>query len=428
MTVTGIKADGRDIPADELDRFFALEPNAVGLIELSTISGSDVRTMLGDLGTRLTECCPELIEIPVLLQTGKDMRVMEIINACSSNLHSLYQILPLLPIAGIQGDGPDIDGTTLGQYPSCFRPYCETFWMRSKKRIRSSWAIFPNTNSPRRSKNSVRFSRPSPDEMALAQFQGIAPTQLQGGSMTIFSFAAVILFEAALRPRDFIILIVIIGLIVLLVVYSKVKETLDAKEAPDKAKRVGRVTQQNLFPNRSDSGPNRADLRYVLKTYGFTRDQSDFFTGICKVRKIQNPSRRSRTRSNSRIFAPRCSVIFSRNRKRISMPRNRRQFFSRSRKRLKTTGTQRSSLHRREGSGRDSNSLLRRARKNSIHQASSLIRTMDFRARFHSICRATNSNFHPAPESKCSFIPEPANHTGLNPKFTDSCLRRHRRE
>lgn len=122
MTVTGIKADGRDIPADELDRFFALEPNAVGLIELSTISGSDVRTMLGDLGTRLTECCPELIEIPVLLQTGKDMRVMEIINACSSNLHSLYQILPLLPIAGIQGDGPDIDGTTLGQYPSVLSP------------------------------------------------------------------------------------------------------------------------------------------------------------------------------------------------------------------------------------------------------------------------------------------------------------------
>jgi hypothetical protein len=122
MTVTGIKADGRNVPADELDAFFALEPNAVGLIELSTISGSDVRAMLGDLGTRFTECCPALIEIPVLLQTGKDLKAMEIINACSSNLHNLYQILPLLAIAGIPGEGPDIDGTALGQYPSVLSP------------------------------------------------------------------------------------------------------------------------------------------------------------------------------------------------------------------------------------------------------------------------------------------------------------------
>lgn len=122
MTVTSIMADGKDIPADELDTFFALEPNAVGTIELSTISGSDVRAMLGNLGTRFAAYCPNLVEIPVLLQTGKDMRVMEIINACSSDLHNLYQILPLLPIAGISGNGPDIDGTPLGSYPSVLSP------------------------------------------------------------------------------------------------------------------------------------------------------------------------------------------------------------------------------------------------------------------------------------------------------------------
>lgn len=122
MTVTGIRVDGKDIPADELDTFFALGPEAVGTIELSTISGSDVRAMLGELGSRFSACCPNLVEIPVLLQTGKDMRVMEIINSCSSDLHSLYQMLPLLPIAGIEGDGPDIDGMPLGNYPSVLSP------------------------------------------------------------------------------------------------------------------------------------------------------------------------------------------------------------------------------------------------------------------------------------------------------------------
>jgi c-di-GMP-binding flagellar brake protein YcgR len=126
--------------------------------------------------------------------------------------------------------------------------------------------------------------------------------------MTVFPFAALTSIEVAFRPRDFIILLVIIGFFVLIVVYSRVKEMLDDKEAPDKAKRVGRVTQPSLFPNRSDSGPNRADLRYVLKTYGFTREQSDFFTGICKVRKIQNPSQ---TLQEPKQFEDFCAQVFA---------------------------------------------------------------------------------------------------------------------
>jgi Predicted glycosyltransferase len=126
--------------------------------------------------------------------------------------------------------------------------------------------------------------------------------------MTIFAFAAVSSFEAALRPRDFIILIVVIGVVILLAVYNKVKENFESKEAPDRTKRVGRVTQPSLFPNRSDSGPNKADLRYVLKTYGFSRDQADFFTGICKVRKIQNPSQ---TLQDPKQFEDFCAQIFN---------------------------------------------------------------------------------------------------------------------
>jgi hypothetical protein len=123
MTVTGIAIDGREIPADELDAFFAMSPKNVASIELTTISGNDVKSMLAGLGNKFVRRIDELVEIPILLQTGKDLRVMEIINEFSGDLHSLYRIIPLLGLAGFTDGKPDIDGTPLGDYPSVLAPF-----------------------------------------------------------------------------------------------------------------------------------------------------------------------------------------------------------------------------------------------------------------------------------------------------------------
>lgn len=122
MTVTAIRADGREIPPEELDDLFALAPDKVGTVELSTISAKNVRTMLSELGGRFSLCIPDLVEIPVLLQTGKDIRVMEIINGFSSDLYNLYQILPLLSVTGIDAKELEIDGTPLASYPTLLSP------------------------------------------------------------------------------------------------------------------------------------------------------------------------------------------------------------------------------------------------------------------------------------------------------------------
>jgi hypothetical protein len=122
MTITGLKADGAEVPADKLDALFSGSPDSVTTIELSTISGTDLREMLRDLGMRFTSCTPQLQEIPVLLQTGKDMKVMETINSFSSDLKNLYQILPLLSITGLPACGPDINGIFLADYPAELSP------------------------------------------------------------------------------------------------------------------------------------------------------------------------------------------------------------------------------------------------------------------------------------------------------------------
>ena len=122
MTITGLKANGTVVPADKLDTLFSDPIDSITTLELTTISGEDVRSMLRELGKCFTACIPELQEVPVLLQTGKDIRVMEIINACSSNLRDLYQIIPLLSITGLPSSGPDVNGVFLANYPAELSP------------------------------------------------------------------------------------------------------------------------------------------------------------------------------------------------------------------------------------------------------------------------------------------------------------------
>ena len=122
MTVTGLKANGSVVPADKLDALFSGALDSIATLELTTISGEDVRSMLRELGMSFTACIPHLQEVPVLLQTGKDMRVMEIINDCSSNLRDLYKIIPLLSITGLPSCGPDVNGISLADYPAELSP------------------------------------------------------------------------------------------------------------------------------------------------------------------------------------------------------------------------------------------------------------------------------------------------------------------
>jgi len=122
MTITGLKADGSIIPAEKLDAFFSWPLDSVVTLELTTTSGQDIRTMLRKLGMSFTSSIPQLQEVPILLQTGKDLKVMEIINACSSDLKNLYQILPLLSITGLPSCGPDVNGILLADYPAELSP------------------------------------------------------------------------------------------------------------------------------------------------------------------------------------------------------------------------------------------------------------------------------------------------------------------
>lgn len=122
LTVTGVRVDGVDVAAADMDALFGRDADTIGDIELSTMSGKEVRGMITALGTRFAGHSDQLVEVPVLLQTGKDMRVMETINALSNDLYELYQLLPLMPLAGIDGGGPEVGDVALTDIPSSLSP------------------------------------------------------------------------------------------------------------------------------------------------------------------------------------------------------------------------------------------------------------------------------------------------------------------
>lgn len=125
MTITGIRVDNDSLDAGKLDDLFPKSPESVLKIELDTINGDDVQAMMRDLGAEFTNCVEPLLEVPVQLQTGKELMVMETINRFSVQLQNLYRLLPLLPLTGFAPGEPRVASRPLAEIPGVLSPVLE---------------------------------------------------------------------------------------------------------------------------------------------------------------------------------------------------------------------------------------------------------------------------------------------------------------
>ncbi len=123
MTITGISVDGELLAPDELDRLFSRTPEEISSLALETMSGGDIVSVMHRLAVRMGEHVSALSEIPVLLQTGEDGQVMEIIHAFARDFESLCQSIPLLnSISTRDTSALLVEGIPLDQYPSELTP------------------------------------------------------------------------------------------------------------------------------------------------------------------------------------------------------------------------------------------------------------------------------------------------------------------
>lgn len=115
QTVIKVAVDGKELTPDELDQLFTQPVDSEVTIDLSTLSGAEVRSYMRTLAKEILQSADEFEQIPVYMQTGKDAQVLSVLQAFSQKLNELYRAFLLSDITGIPVDIP-IQGKSLQSY------------------------------------------------------------------------------------------------------------------------------------------------------------------------------------------------------------------------------------------------------------------------------------------------------------------------
>ena len=114
-TIVQVAVDGKELSSHELDLLFKQPVDAGIIIELSTFSGVEIRNYMKGLTQELSKCADDFEQIPVYMQTGKDMQALKLLGVFSEKLNELYRSLLLSDVTGLPFD-IQIEGKSVHEY------------------------------------------------------------------------------------------------------------------------------------------------------------------------------------------------------------------------------------------------------------------------------------------------------------------------
>jgi len=103
-TIVRISVDGKELTSQELDLLFTQPVDTDITIELSTFSGAEIRNYMKGLMKELSGYAEEFEQIPVYMQTGKDVQVLNLLGTFSEKLNELYRSLLLSDVTELPID------------------------------------------------------------------------------------------------------------------------------------------------------------------------------------------------------------------------------------------------------------------------------------------------------------------------------------
>lgn len=103
-TIVQISVDGKELTSQELDLLFTQPVDTDITIELSTFSGAEIRNYMKGLMKELSGYAEEFEQIPVYMQTGKDVQVLNLLGTFSEKLNELYRSLLLSDVTELPLD------------------------------------------------------------------------------------------------------------------------------------------------------------------------------------------------------------------------------------------------------------------------------------------------------------------------------------
>ena len=103
-TIVQVAVDGKELSSHELDLLFKQPVDTDITIELSTFSGAEIRNYMKGLTQELSQYVEDFEQIPVYMQTGKDVQVLNLLGTFSEKLKELYRSLLLSDVTELPID------------------------------------------------------------------------------------------------------------------------------------------------------------------------------------------------------------------------------------------------------------------------------------------------------------------------------------
>lgn len=103
-TIVQVAVDGKVLTSHEVDLLFKQPVDTDITIDLSTFSGTEIRNYMKALMQDLSKYADDFEQIPVYMQTGKDVQVLNLLGTFSEKLNELYRSLLLSDITELPID------------------------------------------------------------------------------------------------------------------------------------------------------------------------------------------------------------------------------------------------------------------------------------------------------------------------------------
>ena len=103
-TIVQVAVDGKVLTSHEVDLLFKQPVDTDITIDLSTFSGTEIRNYMKALMQDLSKYADDFEQIPVYMQTGKDVQVLNLLGTFSEKLNELNRSLLLFDITELPID------------------------------------------------------------------------------------------------------------------------------------------------------------------------------------------------------------------------------------------------------------------------------------------------------------------------------------
>lgn len=126
-TTTGIRLDGKEIPAEEIDGIMEDELKDDTLIELDVVSKPTVIESFHKCASSFEEIDSKLSEISVLLQSGRDREASDTINSLATAMSDFVHVARMSVLFPELYEQISIDGMNLQAFFEEFSPILKDF-------------------------------------------------------------------------------------------------------------------------------------------------------------------------------------------------------------------------------------------------------------------------------------------------------------